>query len=138
RPDAAGLLGRAAEQRMLGVLAIEVRDDRERFGEHGVTVADHRHLAARVEREERGRLQIALGELEQLRLVRNALELGSEQHAPRERTPGTPVDFEHARTIRPDQPPESYPIGRFRSARYDPCMKNTLAGWKLLMVALVA
>src|SRR5262249_29153347 len=79
----------------LRMLALEVRDDRDRFAEDDVAIADHRHLASWVEREELGRPEIALAELEEPRLVGNALELRGQQYAPRERAPGAPEDFKH-------------------------------------------
>ena len=77
-PDPAGVLSGSPEQRRFGLLAIEVAHDRERLSDREVSVAKDGHLAARVQREKLGSLEIALAELEQLGLVRDALDLGGE------------------------------------------------------------
>jgi hypothetical protein len=47
--DAPALLGGPAEQRRVGVLAIQVQQDGHRLVQREVAVLDRRHLAARVD-----------------------------------------------------------------------------------------
>ena len=63
--DRARLLCRAAEQRPLRILAIEVVQDRERLEADVVAVLQHRHAAARIQLQQRQRLVLLLGELHQ-------------------------------------------------------------------------
>ena len=58
--DLPGLLGRPPEERWLGILPIEVKQNGDRLVQREVAVADGRDLAARVDGEVVGRLVLAL------------------------------------------------------------------------------
>ena len=80
--DRARLLGGAAEQRRLRVFAIEVVQDRQRLETDVVAVLQHRHAAARVHLHQLRRLVLLLGELHQVRHVRQLLVFEREQRPP--------------------------------------------------------
>ncbi len=80
--DDRALLGRVTEQRLRGILALEVVEHRQRFEHHVVAILEDGHAAARVHRQHVRRLVLLHRELQQVTVVGQSLVFERQQHSP--------------------------------------------------------
>jgi hypothetical protein len=96
--DHGGFLGRTAEDRRLGVLEVEVVQDRHRLEDHIVVVLEHRQTTTRVHRQHLRRLLFLQRHLQKVTVVGQPLVLEGEQRSPRVRTATAPPEIDsHAK-----------------------------------------
>ena len=86
--------GRVAEYRRRRIFQVEVIQHRQRLEHDVVAILEHRDAAARIQRQHLRRLVLLLGELQQVTLVGQLLELKRQEHAPRVRTATAPVQID--------------------------------------------
>src|SRR5215510_15890218 len=92
-PNQTGFLGSLAEQRRIGVFAIEVTHDRKRLVQNEISIFESGNLATRVEPEIGRRFVFAFGKLQEFRFICQPFYFQCQHHPPSERTAASPIKF---------------------------------------------
>ncbi len=106
---------RSTERRRIGMPRIEIRHDRQGFGEHQISLSQGRYFAALVDRPIGGRLMLLARELQLPGHEGDGLELRSHQDAPCKGTAAPPEDLQFVPTrtchVFPTSMPKSHGAG---------------------------